>query len=115
MHELSIAKNIIQIARDHLTPDEEPRLTKIKVNVGSFTSIVPAQLLFGFEAAREETPFDGAELDITLVPLQIKCNACGHEAEIDPIDFFCPSCSSSDVQIVAGDELTITDLEISDP
>ncbi len=114
MHELSIAKNIIQLAREHLTAEEEVRLRTIKVNVGTFSTIVPAQLVFGFEAAREDTPLRQAELDITMIPLRIKCYSCGEETEIDPVDFICPSCSSPNIEIIAGNELTITDLEISD-
>lgn len=114
MHELSIAKNIITIAREHLTRDEETRLKKIKVRIGSFSTIVPELLQSGFSAAKDGTPIENSELDITIVPLRIKCNNCGHEEEIEPIDFSCSVCSSNDVEVIEGNDMIITDLEISE-
>ena len=114
MHELSIAKNIIRIAREHLTPDEEPRLKKICIRIGSFSTIVPEFLQSGFEAARDGTPISEAELEITIVPLQIRCNNCGYQTEIEPVDFTCPLCSSNDVDVIAGNEMTVDNLEISE-
>lgn len=114
MHELSIAQNIIRIAREHLTPDQEPRLQIIRVRVGAFSTIVPELLQSGFEAAKDGTPVSSATLEITVVPLRIKCNNCGYDAEIEPVDFTCPLCSSTDIEIVAGDELNVVNLEISE-
>ena len=114
MHELSVAQNIIRIAREHLTPDQEPRLQIIRVRVGAFSTIVPELLQSGFEAVKDGTPMSTARLEIMVVPLQIKCNICGYETEIEPVDFACPLCSSTDIEIIAGDELTVVNLEISE-
>lgn len=114
MHELSIAQNIIRIAREHLAPDEEPRLQIIRVRVGAFSTIVPELLQSGFEAAKEGTLMSTAKLEITVIPLQIKCNNCGYETQIEPVDFTCPVCTSSDIAIMAGTELTVSDLQISE-
>jgi len=114
MHELSVAKNIIRIAREHLAPEEEPFLKKICVRIGAFSTIIPEFLQSGFDAARDGTPLKNTELDITIVPLRIKCRNCNHETEIEPVDFVCPLCTSTDVEVVAGNEMIVTDLEISD-
>jgi hydrogenase nickel incorporation protein HypA/HybF len=114
LHELSIAKNIIRIAREHLTPEEEPFLKKIHIHVGAFSTVVPEFLQSGFDAAKDGTPLENTELDITIIPLRIKCHKCDHETEIEPVDFVCPLCTSTDIEVVAGNELTVTDLEISE-
>ena len=114
MHELSIAQNIIRIAREHLTPEQEPRLQIVRVRVGVFSTIVPELLQSGFEAAKDGTAMTAARLEIMVVPLRIKCNNCGYETEIEPVDFACPLCTSTDIEIVAGDELTVVNLEISE-
>lgn len=114
MHELSVAKNIIRIAREHLSPDEELRLTRINVHVGTFSTVVPELLQSGFEAATDGTPLAKTKLNITTIPLCIRCSSCGKEVEIEPIEFACPYCNSTDVEIVSGNELYIADLEISE-
>lgn len=115
MHELSIAKNILRIVKEHLTPDEEVYLTKIRVRIGRFSTIVPELLQSGFVAATDGTTLENAELEITVVPLKILCNTCGQQSEIEPVDFSCPVCSSTDVEIEEGRELIIDNLEISEP
>lgn len=114
VHELSIAQNIIRIAREYLTPDEQPHLQIIRVQVGAFSTIVPELLQSGFDAAKDGTPMSAAKLEITVIPLRIKCNNCEYETEIEPVDFTCPVCASTDVDVMAGTELTVSDLEISE-
>lgn len=114
MHELSIAKNIVKIVRDHLTPEEEVRLRRVNVRIGTFSTVVPDLLQSGFKAAIDDTPFPDAELDISIIPLRISCNHCGEESEIEPVNFTCPHCDSSNVEVISGNELTISDLEISE-
>lgn len=114
MHELSIAQNIIRIVREYLTPDEQPHLQTIRVQVGAFSTIVPELLQSGFDAAKDGTLMSAAKLEITVIPLRIKCNNCGYETEIEPVDFTCPVCTSTDVDVMAGTELTVSDLEISE-
>lgn len=115
MHELSIAKNIIRIAGEHLSPREKELLRKVRVRIGVFSTVVPELLQSGFEAAVDGTVMENAELEITVVPLRIQCNSCGENREIEPLDFTCPDCSSNDVDIVEGNEIMIENLEISEP
>lgn len=115
MHELSIAKNIIRIAREHLSSQEEAMLTKVRVRIGTFSTIVPELLQSGFEAAVDGTEMENAKLEIIVIPLRITCNTCGEMTEIEPVDFSCPVCSSNDVDIAGGNEIMIENLEISEP
>lgn len=114
MHELTIAKNIVNIVREQLTPEEEPRLRVITVRVGTLSTVVPELLQSGFEAAKDDTPIHRSKLDITVTPLRIMCNSCGKKAEIEPVEFTCPGCGSNEVKIISGTELTIGDLAISE-
>ena len=115
MHELSVAKNIVRIAREHLTPQEESQLIRIRVRIGEFSTIVPELLQSGFKAAVDGTAMEQATLDVTVVPLSVQCHTCGEIAEIEPIDFSCPLCTSNDVNINEGNEIIIDSLEISEP
>ncbi|MCG2588799.1 hydrogenase maturation nickel metallochaperone HypA [Rhodohalobacter sulfatireducens] len=115
MHELSIAKNIIRIAGEHLSPDEQALLTKIRVRIGKFSTIVPDLLQSGFEAAVDGTAMENAKLEITVIPLRVQCNSCGEVSEIEPVDFTCPVCCSNDVDVVEGNEIMIENLEITEP
>lgn len=114
MHELSIAKNIVRIAREHLSPEEEACLTKIRVRIGKFSTIVPELLQSGFKAAVDGTAMENTALEINIVPLKVSCNNCRQKSIIEPIDFSCPVCASSDVDIIEGRELIVDDLEISE-
>ena len=115
MHELSVAKHIVDIVSEHLEPGEVCRVKRIHVQVGTFSTIVPDLLKSGFEAAVSETSMNRASLIIHPVPLSIQCNNCGYTREIEPVDFACPECGSTDVEILSGTELVISNIEIEEP
>jgi hydrogenase nickel incorporation protein HypA/HybF len=114
MHELSIAQNILDIVRQHLPSDGRQKVRVVKVRVGDMASVVPESLEFCFNAIIAETSFKGASLIIEHVPVVIRCTQCGKENSLDNSMFYCPSCTSPDVQMISGNELQVVEIEVSD-
>lgn len=114
MHELSIAKNIIDILDENLTIDQRCKVKTVRIKVGKLTNIMVDSLLFGFEALTKETDFEGVILEIEQLPLRIKCKNCGKETELDDFAFSCPVCQGSDIQIISGQELIVKEIELND-
>lgn len=114
MHELSIAMSLIEIIKEECLKNEVQKLKKVKLVVGELAGIVPESLQFGFEVVSEGTPAEGAELEIELRPVRGQCQECGHEFEVQEFRFRCPSCESTSVKRVGGDELYIDYLETAE-
>ncbi len=114
MHELSIAQEIISIVQENLPEGNGHPVKSVKLRIGKLTNILPDSLEFCFDALIKSTPLDGAKLDIQHIPVSVKCRQCGLTHEIEGVAFLCPSCASSDIQMVAGNELQVSEIEISD-
>jgi hydrogenase nickel incorporation protein HypA/HybF len=114
MHELSVAQNIISIVKEYLPDGQKNSLKRVKVKIGKLSNILPDSLLFGFNALIKETNLEGAKLEIEHTPLKIKCSDCRGESDLEEFAFNCPACSGNNIQVISGDELTISEIEIED-
>jgi hydrogenase nickel incorporation protein HypA/HybF len=114
MHELSVAQNIIEIVQEHLQEDQKDAVKKVKVKVGKLTNIFIDSLIFGFEVLTKETNLAGSELEIEVVPIKIKCEACGENSALDDFLFACPVCQSTSIKIISGYELMVNEIELKD-
>ena len=111
MHELSLASGIVAIAAEHAAGR---RVTRVELKVGHLRQVVPSALEFAFQLVAEGTPAEGAELVLEHVPPRVACPRCRAEGDVDRFPLACPECGSLDVDLVAGDELTVESLELED-
>ena len=114
MHELSIAHEIIGIVKENLPAGNDRFVKTVTLKIGKLTNILPDSLTFCFEALIKDTPLDGARLDIRQIPITLQCNQCKARSEIEGFAFVCPSCGSAHIKTVAGDELQVAEIEITD-
>jgi hydrogenase nickel incorporation protein HypA/HybF len=114
MHELSIAQEIIGIVQENLPKENGHAVKSVKLKIGKLTNILPDSLEFCFDALIRSTPLDGAKLEIVHIPVSVKCLQCQSEHEVGGVAFACPACGSSNIKMIAGDELLVSEIEISD-
>ena len=113
MHELSIATNIVEIAREHVSGAGGGRILAVTLRVGRLVSVHEAALRSALEVASAETPLAGAELRIVVVPVRIFCESCAGERELAGIgSLACPACGRLCGDIRAGTELELESIEI---
>ena len=79
MHELAIAESVVQIASRHANGR---RVTKVQLKVGHLRQIVPSALSFSFELVAQDTPVEGALLEMEVVPAVGLCRDCGTEGRL---------------------------------
>ncbi len=87
------------------------RLKKIKsigIRMGALSGFNPDALSFSFEAATQDTPLFGTDLDIEFIPVRGACITCGQEFELDDPVLICPGCGSSKLNVIQGEELEIS-------
>jgi len=51
--------------------------------------------------------FTDAAIELVTVPAQISCRACGSSADSTDLLAVCPRCTSTDVELAGGDEMTL--------
>ena len=107
MHEMSIAVEILRVAREAL-PDGEGRLEEVRVAVGELASVEPDLLTWAFEALLAGDPDEGARLVVEWRAARQECDACGTIPDRAPGTWLrlCPRCGDA-LRVSGGDELDV--------
>lgn len=80
MHEFGIAHQVIEICA---AASGGARITRVVLEIGKLSAVLPDAVRFCFDAATEGTVAEGAELEIIEVPGLGRCEACGRETNQD--------------------------------
>lgn len=112
MHELSLAKDILEIIRQNVSKEDLSSVKKVVIRAGQFSGVVFDSLKFSFQAMTSQTELEGAELEVIEIPFQLKCNSC---CEITSNEFgmsVCSDCGSGDTEIISGTELQVIEVKL---
>ena len=111
MHETAIMGRIVGIAVRHAKSNGCTKVSKLVVQVGQLSGVVPESLQFCFPMFCEETILDGAVLEIEAVPARGVCRECSNEYNLVLAEFQCPCCKSDKWEIISGKELLLKEIE----
>ena len=112
MHEISLCESIRDLIEDRARIDGFARVNRVWVEVGPLSCVEPEALRFGFDAVMRGSVAEGATLDIDIPPAEGRCPLCGEVATMQDRLAACPSCGTSGLEVVRGDELKIRKLEV---
>jgi hydrogenase nickel incorporation protein HypA/HybF len=113
VHELSIAANVVEIARGHAARAGVGRVVAVTLRIGRLSCVHEDALRFSFDLVAADTPLAGAALRIVAVPVRIWCADCRDEFELPGIQrFACPVCGRPSGDIRAGLELDLESIEL---
>ena len=112
MHELSIARNLVDVASQHISHLGPGRVACIRLKVGVLSCVHRDSLLFSFDLVTADTPLAGTRLEIEALPILIYCAACDQMRELPGIQSFrCPECNTPSGDIRQGRELDVESIE----
>ncbi len=109
MHELGICQEVVRIASERCGGASVKRVV---LEVGVLTAVLPEALRFCFQLATEETPLQGAALEIVEVPGQARCRGCGASLVLR-VPYGQCACGGIDLEWTAGDALHVRELEVA--
>ena len=112
MHEMSIAQSLIDILREEMLTHNAKTLRSVRLNIGQMSAVVPDALSFCFQIITGGTELEGARLIMHIIPLMGYCNECEKEFEIKDYAFLCPSCGSTKINTIGGQDLSIVEIEV---
>ena len=112
MHEMSLTESILDLIEDEARKGGFTKVKVVRVQVGALSQVIPDALQFCFEAVIRGSVADGAALEIIAVPGQGWCMDCEKTVPLDERFGACPECGNYHVQMTAGDELRLHELEV---
>ena len=112
MHELSLCENVVQVIEDQARAQGFHRVRLVRLEIGRLAGVEIEALRFGFDAVAKDTVVDGASLEIIEVPGVAWCPHCQQRVEVLQRYDACPSCGHVPLELTAGDEMRIVELEV---
>jgi hydrogenase nickel incorporation protein HypA/HybF len=111
MHELGIAQEMLKIALDYAAKNHATRVIAFNVEMSAAADESEDSLRFHIETLARGTPAEGARVEITRVPTQMKCLDCGNEFALDSTEAVCPRCSGRRVRPLVRDEFKLASID----
>ena len=112
MHEMSIAQSLLKEVVTAARRYGAERVGGLTFRVGSLRLVENDQLRAAFAACAQGTIAEGCSLSIESVPAQSRCRSCGADYSPELLSFLCPKCGRADAELLAGEELILTNLDL---
>lgn len=113
MHELSVTESILDIVLTHAKKAKATRVTAVNIVVGKLSSIVDDSVQFYWDIVSQDTICAGAKLNFERIPAQLLCLNCGNTYILDQELTPCPTCQSSQVKVISGEEFHLDSIEVN--
>lgn len=113
MHEMSLMESVLEIVEDEARKAGAASVTVVKLVIGELSSVEPEAMAFCFEAVVGGTIAEGARLEIERVPGLGWCLDCCETVALNERFGACPKCGNFRVQMTAGDDLRVGELEVA--
>lgn len=112
MHEMYLAESVITLLEEASIKQGFTHVNAIWVEVGLLSHVEPEALVFCFDAVSENTLAENAVLHIILVKGLGFCDECNKTFSYDQLYDPCPYCDTYQVNVIAGDQMRLKNLEV---
>lgn len=112
MHEYSIVQSLLDSCDENAEKNQATKVLKVVIKIGVMSGVEPELLRTAFDAFKEKTICEKAELIINVQPVIIKCNECQEESTIEGNEYHCPKCKSVDLNVIDGEDMFLMSLEM---
>jgi len=112
VHEVSLVESVVALVEDERRKQRFSRVHMIRLKIGALGHAELEALRFCFDAVTSGTIADGARLEIETVLGAGWCSGCSRTVPLEERFAACPVCGNPQVQMTAGDELRVSEMEV---
>jgi hydrogenase nickel incorporation protein HypA/HybF len=80
--------------------------------IGQLASIVDDSVQFYWEIISKDTLAEGAKLHFRRIETEMNCRDCNTRYKPAASNMSCPSCGSSNIKIIAGEEFFLESINV---
>ena len=113
MHELGLAKDLFHVIKERGRANNLKKITSIRIKLGMASGIDEGLLIHSFaDHLFPNTIAEGARLEIVKEFPIVMCKGCGAKIDsTDELTLSCPQCKKMDMEVVAGRDIHIEEIE----
>ncbi|MEW5963590.1 MAG: hydrogenase maturation nickel metallochaperone HypA [Pseudomonadota bacterium] len=112
MHEMALCESIRCTLEEQSRLQRFSRVARVCLEVGPLSGVEVEALRFGFDVVMRGSIADGALLEIIECSAHAWCMQCADVVPIKARYDACSRCGSHQLQVTAGEELRIKELEV---
>ena len=112
MHELALARSLIELVDDYAVQHGNRKVRRIHVRLGVLSAMTRA-LYFCFSSVSRGSLCEDAVLEIEEIPLTVRCANCRTvKAPSGRYNFRCPDCGLPTPEVISGREMQLAAIEL---
>ncbi|HMQ15377.1 MAG TPA: hydrogenase maturation nickel metallochaperone HypA [Phycisphaerae bacterium] len=115
MHELSLARHLVELAADEARRAGAARVRRVRCRIGLLRQVDDLLMREAFDLAARSTLCEAAELEIEHTLMRGRCGCCGIVFAMADWHATCPQCHAEAERLLGGDELDLVQLEVETP
>jgi hydrogenase nickel incorporation protein HypA/HybF len=112
MHELSLARALLDEANRIRQAHGATRVLTVHVDVGELSGVEPELLRSALNLLTESEQAKPVALEVQRIPLEARCQGCGWEGRVIRFHFRCPLCSDMRLILLRGEDLVLCDVTL---
>lgn len=112
MHEMSLCEGVLQLLQESAKKEGFEHVKTVWLEIGELAGVETEAMLFSFDAVVKGSLAEAAKLNIINVPGEAWCMQCAKTVHVAKRFDECPECSSYQLQVTAGNEMRIKELEV---
>ena len=113
MHELSLAKDIVDMVYQCVPANEIKDVKFVVIKIGQFSGVVSDSLKFSYMAITSQTDLEKSELEIIDIPFKLKCCNCNNVTSNEFGMMICDGCGSGNTELLSGNELEVQEVKLT--
>jgi hydrogenase nickel incorporation protein HypA/HybF len=110
VHEVGLCEGVLGVV---LEAARGRPVRRVRIRVGKLLRVWPDSFDQAWRLVGETTPAETAVVELKEVPARVRCRGCRGESEPGDLPL-CPHCGSSSVDVLAGDELVVEEIELEE-
>jgi hydrogenase nickel incorporation protein HypA/HybF len=112
VHEMALTQSLVELIEGEGRKQGFSRVRVVRLEIGALGGVDAEAMRFCFDVVAKGAIVEGAELDISLKPGEGWCLDCAKPVEVFERFGACPECGRYHVQVAAGDDLRLKELEV---
>ncbi len=112
MHELSITQTMLELVLEQARQNGAKKVQRINLVIGEMSGVVDDCVRFYFDFLSRGTIAEEAQLSFKRVAPKARCRECGRKFKLNGLDWVCPHCRTTRIDIVEGKELFLESIEV---
>lgn len=112
MHEMSLCEGVLQVLEENARTQGFNRVKTVWLEIGGLAAVEPDAMRFSFDVVTRGSLAENARLEIVDLPAKAWCMQCARTVTVKQRFDECPDCGSYQLQVTAGDELRVKELEV---